>query len=259
MVRSSRETVTVAATCYGVSIGVQCRRGDALAVSAHLPIGYTPVNLMEAEHRFTLDLQEQGDNLFSVRRESSVQTTPRPLKCALRALQKEIYTCVAEHAKDRVFIHAGVVAWKNRAVILSGFSHAGKSTLVWYLVKAGAVYYSDEYAVLDENGAVYPFALPISLRVAGGERRTIMPDRIGSAPLSPDLIAFARYRPGAKWRPQLLGPAQAVLQLIRHSVAIRSNPAFVLPVLKAASLQARSFAGTRDDAAQFSEWLSTID
>ncbi len=37
-------------------------------------------------------------------------------------------------------------------------SFSGKTTLVRALVDAGAVYYSDEFAALDETGRVIPYA-----------------------------------------------------------------------------------------------------
>jgi hypothetical protein len=166
--------------------------------------------------------------------------------------------CVAENAKSSVFVHAGVVAWKNHALILPGFSRAGKSTLVWELVQAGAVYYSDEYAVFDKHGSVHPFALPIGLRIDQGERQMIIPDHVGSAPLMPTYIAFVRYRPDAMWHPRLLGKAEAMLQLMRHCIAIRGNSTLVLPVVKEVSFQARSFVGTRGDPAPFLAWANTL-
>ena len=49
---------------------------------------------------------------------------------------------------------------------LPGHSFSGKSTLVAALVRAGAVYYSDEFAVLDPDGFVHPYAKALSLDVA---------------------------------------------------------------------------------------------
>jgi hypothetical protein len=43
-------------------------------------------------------------------------------------------------------------------MVLPGKSFAGKTTLVAALVRAGAEYWSDEYAVLDANGDVHPYA-----------------------------------------------------------------------------------------------------
>ena len=256
----SPATVTITAQCFGVSVGVQCRPEDAEAVSAHLPLGCTRISSTEADHNFVFEVHRHNDTLFSVRRESSARdSAPQLFDSALKALQKELHICIAEHAPRHVFLHAGVVAWKNHIFLFPGFSHAGKSTLIWSFVQAGAVYYSDEYAVFDECGRVYPFALPISLRLAGGGRQTISPENVGTSWRRPDIIIFARYRPGAIWRPRLLQPAEGLLQLIRHSIAIRGNPALVLPVLKNVSLQCKNFVGMRGEAKQLLDWMETID
>jgi hypothetical protein len=287
------DTVRIAVRCFGVSIAVECRPADAEAVSAHLPLGSEPlgseppgseplgseppgseplgseplgseppgsepIDATDAEHRFLLMTEASDDHLFRILRGSRLKARAIALTPALKILQKEIHLCVAEHAKEHVFIHAGVVTYKNRCIIFPGYSRAGKSTLVWSLVQAGAVYYSDEYAIFDRNGRVYPFALPIALRNGSGERDRILPEHIGSDPLTPAVVAFARYKAGATWRPRELSPPATVLQLIRHSISIRSNPILVLPVLKTVSLECRAFSGLRGDPIQILDWLSTI-
>ncbi len=60
-------------------------------------------------------------------------------------VESEVRVTVAEFAVSRVFLHAGVVAWKNEALVIPAKSYSGKSTLVAELVKKGVVHYSDEY------------------------------------------------------------------------------------------------------------------
>jgi hypothetical protein len=247
----------VAAKSFGVSFAVYCRPADILAVQARFPSGWQPANQSEVEHRFTLAPVSKDDDLFSVKRGASMKTRPQPFNSAIRILQKEIHLCIAENARHFAFIHAGVVAWNNYAVIFPGFSGVGKSTLVWSLVQAGATYYSDEYAVFDEDGLANPFPLPIRLRLANGENRVIIPDRVGSTRLETRVMVLARYHPGAMWRARPLGAGESVLRLIQHSISIRANPKFVLSVLKRVSLQVASFTGTRGHPEQILEWLST--
>jgi hypothetical protein len=252
-------TARIAVRSFGVSIAVECRTADAATVLAHMPLGSEPIDSTAVEHTFLLTTEPSDDRLFRIRRGSRLKARGLPLITALKILQKEIHLCVAEHAKKHVFIHAGVVTYNDRCIIFPGYSRAGKSTLVWNLIQAGAVYYSDEYAVFDKNGRVHPFALPIALRNSNPERDRILPEKIGSEPLTPAVLAFARYRAGATWRPKELTPPATVLQLIRHSISIRSNPSLVLPVLKTVSLQARAFSGLRGEPIQILEWVSTID
>ena len=76
---------------------------------------------------------------------------------AFQWLRQDIDNTVAQRSRQMLFVHAGVVGWRGLAIVIPGRSHAGKSTLVAELVRRGAVYYSDEFAVLDETGRVHPY------------------------------------------------------------------------------------------------------
>ena len=84
-------------------------------------------------------------------------------------LDAQVRMFIAANTRDWIFVHAGAVACGGRAVVLPGESFSGKTTLVAALVQAGASYYSDEYAVLDADGRVHPYARRLSIRSDGGE------------------------------------------------------------------------------------------
>jgi hypothetical protein len=65
----------------------------------------------------------------------------------LDAFENHLQLWVAEGAPRHAFVHAGVVGWRGRAMVIPRSSHSGKSTLAAALIRAGATYYSDEYAV----------------------------------------------------------------------------------------------------------------
>ncbi len=44
---------------------------------------------------------------------------------------------------DKVFMHAGVVSWKEKAIVFPGFSNKGKTRLTMEFIRRGAEYYSD--------------------------------------------------------------------------------------------------------------------
>ena len=89
----------------------------------------------------------------------------------------------AEPLRMLIFIHAGVVAQDGVAIALPGVSFAGKTTLVSALVRAGAVYYSDEFAVIDKRGVVNPYPKALSVRAGPGgwASRSINPWRARAA------------------------------------------------------------------------------
>jgi len=178
---------------------------------------------------------------------------------ALAVLEHHLAQAVAEMAPRRLFVHAGVVGWNGRAILVPGASHAGKSTLVAALLAAGATYYSDEYAVLDRQGRVHPFPRPLQLRDARDVATSVDPEQLGGrrahAPLPVGLVAVARYAEGACWRPARLTPGRALLELLSNTIVARSHPAEALATLRRVVFRARSFKGRRGEADETAAWL----
>ena len=77
-------------------------------------------------------------------------------------LETDLQLFVAEMARRRLFVHAGVVGWNGRAIVIPGRSFSGKTTLVGEMLRNGATYYSDEYAVFDSRGRVHPYPSSLS-------------------------------------------------------------------------------------------------
>ncbi len=184
---------------------------------------------------------------------SGLLARERDLERALEALQAAIRICIAERAPRRVFVHAGVVGFGGAAILIPGASFSGKSTLVKALVRAGARYYSDEFAVLDRRGRVHPFRAPLALRDADGKgARLVAPaelDPMGPvAPLPVGLVAVSRYRRGARWRPRSLSPGRAALALLGHTVPARRDPQRALATLSLVAARARVLQGRRGEA-----------
>ena len=159
-------------------------------------------------------------------------------------------------------MHAGVVGWGGRAIVIPGRSRSGKTTLVAELVKAGALYLSDEFAVLDGRGRVHPFAKPLSIRGAsrvrparagaarGGARR-----RLCDRPLPVGLVVLAEHRPGATWRPERLTAGQAVIEMLAHTVPARLRPEASLASLERAVARATVLKGARGEARELAQIL----
>jgi hypothetical protein len=175
------------------------------------------------------------------------------LDAALDMLDADVQTYVAEMAPDHVFLHAGALGWKGRAIVVPGRSRSGKTTLVAELLRAGATYYSDEFAVLDAGGRVHPYPGPLSMRREGGASLRVKPRDLGSVagsePLPIGLIVLSEYRAGGVWRPDTLSAGRAVLEMIAHTVSIRRQPAAAMLSLQLAAAGARVLQGERGEAA----------
>jgi len=169
-------------------------------------------------------------------------------------LESDLQRYVAEAAPRRLFVHAGVVGWRGRAIVLPGRTFTGKTTLVAVLVKAGATYYSDEYAVLDAHGCVHPYARPLAVREHGAlERATryaveALGGRPGVTPLPVGLVIVSQYKPTARWRPRQLSAGEGALALLAHTISARRQPELALATLHHVVSRAPVLQGVRGEA-----------
>ena len=173
---------------------------------------------------------------------------------------------IADFASSVVFLHAGVVGWRGKALVLPGNSFFGKTTLVAALVRAGAEYYSDEYAVLDGQGLVQPFARALSLRTDGA---SVVESRVrieslggiaGNKPIPIGCVLFTRYEPESVPNYRFLSAGQGIVEVIGQTIAIKRNTEFALKVLKKAFSNAIIVKSPRPDAAKFADvFLEFVD
>ena len=245
----------------GLRIGVRMNDSQLLGeLPQRLPPGWKPASSTVVDRLYSI-IAGGGGARSSVRRYNLLYVgsariaRSMSLDEVLDRLEDDVRLYVAEWSRRKLFIHAGVVAWEGRAIVIPGRSFSGKSTLVDALVRAGATYFSDEYAVFDDHGLVHPYEVPLSLRKeAGGPPEKVRVDTPkqpgGLKPLPVGVIAMAKYRPGARWRPRPLPPGQAVLSLLANTVAARRKPEQVLTKLARIVEGTRVLRGSRGEAAE---------
>lgn len=230
---------------YNLGIRWECPSLEELVLSQKLP------NFEETDEpaQEFVSVQKDGERFrLSVGDTSKGSWTRDGLAHPLRsAIQLEIAT----YAPDAVFVHAGVVRWKDQLLVLPGRSFAGKSTLVHALLDLGAHYYSDEYAVVDSEGLVRPWPRPISLR-DGNKRDNTPASELGwqpdFGPCPVALVVVANYRQGAEWDPEVLTPAQGVMELLSNTVSAQISPERALKYLPLLATAASCLKGERGEA-----------
>jgi hypothetical protein len=203
---------------------------------------------------------------YHVVRDGEVRFRALTLDETARWLCGEIDSAVARNARTALFVHAGVVGWRGRAIVIPGRSMTGKSTLVRELVRRGATYYSDEFAVLDADGHVHPYARMPVLRgePAGDGNRAARAclDSAGDAPLPVSLIVCMPHRNGAVWHPRVVTGARAVLPLIDNTVMARTQPERTLRISAMLARTVVTLEGVRPEAevaaARILEYLDSV-
>ena len=237
-----------------VSFGVRTRlvapSGQLGRVVAVVPPGSTRCSTTDLHATFAL--AADGDGTYELTRNGERLAGSLGLELALEVLERELRALVALRAPRHIFVHAGVVAHEGAAIVMPGATMAGKTTLVAALVRAGAEYYSDEFAPLDGEGLVHPFAKPLSLR----DDRSVQTDHhvvdlggvAGEEPVPVGAVIVTQYRAGAEWRPRRLTSGAAVLALLSHTVPAQSRPAQALHAINSAVDSATVLDAPRGEA-----------
>jgi len=252
---------------HGVRVGVRVSERSALErVLERLPPGWKPARSPIVSRLYSLvvggDGPRPGLRRFNLLYGDAARLArSREVGEVLEAFETNLQLYVAEMAPRRLFVHAGVVGWRGQAVLIPGRSFTGKTTLVAALVKAGATYYSDEYAVLDARGRVHPYARPLGIREHGAlQRATKYPvstlgGRAGSKPLPVGLVIVSEYKAGARWRPRRLSPGKGALALLAHTVSARRQPGAALHTLQQLISRAPVLKSVRGEVEQVVEFV----
>lgn len=239
---------------YGVKIGIRTNRPEGLdRVWRHLPQGCKVIPAVVVDRTYSITIGGRSRRASALYGDDVRLIQSIDVDEVFDRLESDLRLFVAELAHDRVFVHAGVVAWEGSAIVIPGRSFSGKSTLVAELLRAGAIYYSDEYAVFDKRGRVHPFAKDLEMRDANDWKQTrraaqSFGGRIGTKPIPVGKILVTRYKAGSKWRPRHLSAGKTVLALLSNTVSARRQPERALATLQRVVAEAQALQGTRGEA-----------
>lgn len=146
----------------------------------------------------------------------------------------EVTRLMFERSGDRVHLHGAALALNGRALVLSGHSGTGKSTLAGWLTHRGWGFLTDEAALVDPDALVVsPFWRPIGVRRPGpldpilpadlslgwGGRESLVPaSTIGALAEATRVagIVFLSRAPGEPVVLSPLSPAATLVELTQH-------------------------------------------
>jgi hypothetical protein len=235
---------------YGRTVGLAGPEHVLQLAREWLPPAYRP---SEGPAERCWAVRRRADDDWPVLVDGIELSTHNDPTAATEALLSDLELWIAERARRAVFIHAGCVVAGGRAVLIPGYSMSGKTSLTAALVRAGAAYYSDEYAVLDHRGFVRPYPRSLSMRSGTGKTPQRVSVRelggtVGRGPARVSLIASVRYDTASDWAVAPVTRSRAALHLLDHTVPTRIRPRASLNAVERATSGALTVAGTRGDA-----------
>jgi hypothetical protein len=149
-------------------------------------------------------------------------------------------------------VHAGAVLWDGKALLLPGATHAGKSSLVAELLRQGATYFSDEYALIDSEGRVHPYPRPLLLRNGSPEQFPVLPGEcnasVGDAPVPVGWILSLEYQSAGTWSVAVVPQSEALLTLLRNTPHVLADSPDMMGAFQCAVAGATCYAGRRTEA-----------
>ncbi|MCC5636683.1 hypothetical protein LC593_12570 [Nostoc sp. CHAB 5844] len=238
---------------YGIGVGIRLNNPALLEpLQSYLPPVRSPLSTLPVQKLYSLLVDsERVYRLY----EGQTELLCSPcLDEVLGLLENDLCLSIGMATQDWLFVHAGVVGWGDRAIVIPGRSFSGKTTLVIALIQAGATYYSDEYAVLDWQGLVHPYPRALSVRISTEkQQRTpaeIFGATVGSHPLKIGAIVQTQYQRQAQWQPEMISTGQAILGLLDNTLTARLYPDVALSILTRSTVGVSCFAGQRGEASE---------
>jgi hypothetical protein len=244
---------------YGVRLDIEVEDDELVPqVQAILPPGWQASDDFPEDGHLTLARNPGGG--YDVLLDGASMAEAVGADIGVHILDAQLRGRIALASPTGVFIHAGVVAVDGSALLLPAASFAGKSTLVAALIELGAAYFSDEFAVLDEQGRVHPYPKSLSLRKERNRYGTRMAveeigGTAGTEPARVGVIAITRYLPGTRWEPAVRDSGVGALALMTHAVAARERPDQTLAAVSQAAESATVLEGDRGEAGETAELL----
>ena len=156
-------------------------------------------------------------------------------------------------------VHAGVVQWGDRVLLLPGITHAGKSSLVAELLRRGATYFSDEYALIDAEGLVHPYPRPLLVRNGRPDQSPLLAGEcnapVGFAPAPVGWVLSVTYGSTSEWSITEIPQSIGLLALLGNTPHALSDSPELVDVFRRAIAGASCYVGKRNEAAHAADHI----
>jgi hypothetical protein len=247
----------IAVQVFGCTVDIVCGCQETLAlldryIFPRMP--RVPLDPWNATMTLWIWREPGGFRVDCAGQDEVVTNTQDLLVSAIRILDEQLLKLL----KGFIAIHAGAVEIAGKVLLLPGRTHAGKSSLVAELIRRGAVYFSDEFALIDSQGRAHSYPRPLMLRQTGSDRQVAtLPQDLcaitGAAPAPIAWILGLKYCPDSDWNVAATPQSEALLMLLRNTPSLMAEDPSILESLGRAVAGARCLIGGRGEAAAAAE------
>ncbi len=127
-------------SAFGVDFTISADAGDILQdCLEYLPPGWTRASSKRSGAEYSVTRHSQfraaGEGNFSLEKDGRELFHCDDRTEFLERFGSIVALHVADNSRELVFVHAGVVGWGGRAIVIPGRSFSGKTTLVAALVR----------------------------------------------------------------------------------------------------------------------------
>ena len=181
---------------------------------------------------------------------------------AVLEVVKAVDDALIKRFKSLRAVHAGAIVLRDKALIIPGTSHAGKSSLVAELLRRGATHLSDEYALIDSLGRIHAYPRPLLLRNGSPKQSPMLPEELTSSfatgPVSVAWIFAIEYSPGAEWEIRRLSQGEAVMLLLRNTPHEMEHTPGMVDSFLALAANAECYQGKRGEAGKAADQILSL-
>lgn len=160
-----------------------------------------------------------------------------PLAALCRIVASRLHDYLGEFSDEFAFVRAGVVRWRQQAIVLPGAGPAGKTMLMAALLQAGAGHVADDLALIDRDGRIRQLSPP-------------MVPSATAASLPVAAILFLQFTPGATMTLQPLSRGEAGTRLLAQCLNAPHQPQLATACCAAAAAIAYCGEGVCGEAVQ---------
>jgi len=200
-----------------------------------------------------IGIEEDGGRFLLFMGDLQVAAAARPFDLVPN-LTDLVDECIVRRLTSVRAVHAGAVQLGDRVLLLPGRTHSGKTSLVAELLRRGATYLSDEYALIDAEGQAHAYPRPLLLRNGKPGRTPLLAQDcnapVASKPAPIGWIMELQYYDSEDWSVIPVPQSHGSLILLRHTPHVLADAPDLLDRFQRAAAGARCYAGRRMDVAK---------